>query len=119
MRHTRAHTGKRRSHHALKADGLAKCSNCGEAHRPHHMCLSCGFYKGRQVIDLVAEKAKRDARIKAKNERINNELGAAPETGLAKAEEASAPVEVKGEEQEAKVEKTTAPRKAKKESEEK
>lgn len=95
MRHTRAHTGNRRSHHALKPVALAKCSNCGEAHRPHHMCLSCGFYNGRQVMDMAAEKAKRDARIKAKEERIKNELGMASDTGVAKAEEASAPVEEK------------------------
>jgi hypothetical protein len=34
------------------------------------MCLNCGFYKGRQVIDLVAAKEARQARIKAKEERI-------------------------------------------------
>jgi hypothetical protein len=39
------------------------------------MCLACGYYNGRQVMDLTAEKAKRDARIKAKEERISNELG--------------------------------------------
>lgn len=75
MRHTRAHTKNRRSHHALKAVNLAKCSHCGEAHRPHHMCLSCGYYNGRQIMDLTAEKAKRDARIKAKESRIKNEVG--------------------------------------------
>ncbi len=79
MRHTRAHTANRRSHHGLKAANLSKCSNCGEAHRPHHMCLSCGFYNGRQVIDLASSKAKRDARIQAKEERIKNELGVTPE----------------------------------------
>ena len=35
------------------------------------MCLECGWYKGRQVMDLTAEKAKRDARIQAKKERIS------------------------------------------------
>ncbi len=75
MRHTRSHTGNRRSHHALKAANLAKCSHCGESHRPHHMCLSCGYYNGRQVMDLTADKAKRDARISAKQERIRSEVG--------------------------------------------
>lgn len=74
MRHTRAHTKNRRSHHALKEQDLSKCSNCGELHRPHHMCLKCGFYKGKQVLDLVAEKVKRDARIKAKKEKIKAEV---------------------------------------------
>ena len=89
MRHTRAHTKKRRSHHALKAENLSKCSHCGVLHRPHHMCLECGYYNGRQVMDLTAEKAKRDARIKAKLEQISNVLGVAGETGVAKVEEAS------------------------------
>ncbi len=70
MRHTRGHTGNRRSHHSLTAANLSKCSHCGAAHRPHHMCLECGYYNGRQVVDMTALKAKRDARINAKKERI-------------------------------------------------
>lgn len=71
MRHTRSHTGNRRSHHALKAADLSVCAHCGAQHRPHHMCLQCGYYNGRQVMDLEALKAKRDERIQAKKERIN------------------------------------------------
>lgn len=80
MRHTRAHSGNRRSHHALKAENLVKCSHCGASRRPHHMCLECGYYNGRQVMDLVGEKAKREARLKAKQEKIKNELGVGGET---------------------------------------
>jgi len=57
------------------------------------MCLNCGHYNGRQVMDLEAMKQKRDARMKAKQERIKNELGAPADTGLAQAEEASEPQE--------------------------
>jgi hypothetical protein len=39
------------------------------------MCLACGYYNGRQVMDLEALKAKRDARIKAKKERIKLDVG--------------------------------------------
>ncbi len=73
MRHTRAHTKNRRSHHALKAATLATCANCGAQHRPHHMCLECGFYKGRQVIDLAAQKEKREARMQAKKDAITSQ----------------------------------------------
>ncbi len=72
MRHTRAHTANRRSHHALKAPVLAVCTNCEAQHRPHHMCLSCGFYNGRQVMDLKAQKDKRDARMQAKKDAIGS-----------------------------------------------
>ena len=78
MRHTRAHTKNRRSHHGLKEPVLSKCSNCGESHRPHHMCLECGFYNGKQVMDLESLKTKRDARIQSKKERIKAE-GYVPE----------------------------------------
>ncbi len=106
MRHTRSHTGNRRSHHALKAATLSKCSHCGESHRPHHMCLSCGYYNGRQVMDLASEKVKRDARIKAKEEKIKNELGVTAPTPSTETVEAIA---------EPKAEKKTKQNKIKKE----
>ncbi len=68
MRHTRSHTANRRSHHALKAPNLSLCKNCGSEHRPHHMCLNCGFYKGKVVIDLLTKKKDREARLQAKRE---------------------------------------------------
>ncbi len=75
MRHTRAHTKNRRSHHALKAVNLSTCSHCGGKHRPHPMCLTCGYYNGKQVIDLEKEAKDREARKQAKQERIRAELG--------------------------------------------
>lgn len=66
MRHTRSHTANRRSHHALKAPALAVCKNCSATHRPHHMCLECGHYNGRQVMDLTAKKEARQARQQMK-----------------------------------------------------
>ncbi len=77
MRHTRSHTANRRSHHALKAPNVAVCSNCGATHRPHHMCLNCGYYKGRVVIDLLAKKQSREARMQAKREAIRGQVAPA------------------------------------------
>jgi len=75
MRHTRAHTANRRSHHALKAPTLAICSNCEAKHRPHHMCLDCGFYKGRMVMDMSAKKKGREERMQAKKDMIKEQKG--------------------------------------------
>ena len=80
MRHTRSHTANRRSHHALKAPTLATCSNCGAKHRPHHMCLECGFYKGRMVVDMKAKKEAREARLADKRSLREAQMGeTAPE----------------------------------------
>lgn len=80
MRHTRAHTANRRSHHALKGVNLAVCKNCGANHRPHHMCLDCGYYKGRQVMDLATKKTERDARRQARLEAISQTSSDMPDS---------------------------------------
>ena len=77
MRHTRSHTANRRSHHGLKSPEMAVCKNCGAMHRPHHMCLACGFYKGRVVIDLAAKAKARTERMQAKREAIKAQQGEA------------------------------------------
>jgi hypothetical protein len=44
------------------------------------MCLECGFYKGRQVMDLKAQKDKRAARMQAKREAIRANSGSEAES---------------------------------------
>ncbi len=45
----------RRAHHALKPVGSVECSSCGDRKLPHHICPSCGHYKGRQVLGQAVE----------------------------------------------------------------
>jgi len=93
MRHTPAHTANRRSHHGLKDPSLATCKNCGSFHRPHHMCLDCGFYNGRMVLDLAAKKKNREARMQAKRE-IRKGEAIEEETSAPTAEVETAPKEI-------------------------
>lgn len=55
---TRTRTGNRRSHLALKKMTLTKCSKCGEVKKPHHVCPTCGTFKGDQVIDFSKKDKK-------------------------------------------------------------
>jgi large subunit ribosomal protein L32 len=64
MRHTRAHTGNRRSHHALKAKTFAVCTNCEQPKETHIVCKNCGFYRGRKVVDVVKKAEKKQAKKK-------------------------------------------------------
>ncbi len=64
MRHTRSHTGNRRSHHAIKGQSLAVCANCGAKKQKHTVCKTCGKYKGRDIIDMVKKTAKKTAKKK-------------------------------------------------------
>jgi large subunit ribosomal protein L32 len=42
---------KRRTHQKLTPPNLSTCPECGEAILPHHACPSCGYYKGRKVVE--------------------------------------------------------------------
>lgn len=39
--------GKRRAHDFLTPKSLNTCSNCKNFVASHHVCDSCGFYKGK------------------------------------------------------------------------
>jgi large subunit ribosomal protein L32 len=67
MRHTRAHTANRRSHHALKARTFSLCSECGAPKMNHALCLNCGKYKGKMVVDVHAALAKKEKKIGERN----------------------------------------------------
>ncbi len=67
MRHTRAHTANRRSHHALKNPPIGK-DKAGNVHLRHRMDPTTGSYRGRVVVD-VAAKATRRAAKKSKQEK--------------------------------------------------
>jgi large subunit ribosomal protein L32 len=46
--------GMRRSHDFLVKMTVINCKNCGAIARPHCACLSCGYYKGKEVISPSA-----------------------------------------------------------------
>ncbi|MBB5022026.1 50S ribosomal protein L32 [Desulfurispira natronophila] len=49
---SRARRGTRRAHQALSPVATVSCPNCNEPKRPHRLCLSCGHYGEKQVIEV-------------------------------------------------------------------
>lgn len=52
-RHSKRRTSTRRAHDFLKNGGMSVCSNCGEPKVPHRVCVKCGYYKGRAVVEVA------------------------------------------------------------------
>ncbi|HHX01812.1 MAG TPA: 50S ribosomal protein L32 [Firmicutes bacterium] len=42
----------RRTHWKIKAVNAMECPQCHEPKLPHRVCSNCGYYKGRQVVEV-------------------------------------------------------------------
>lgn len=61
-RHSKARGKKRRTHWKATSGSLGACPQCKELKLTHRVCPVCGFYKGKQVIEIkVKEKKKKGA----------------------------------------------------------
>jgi large subunit ribosomal protein L32 len=70
-RHSKSKVGRRRMHLFLEEPNLVKCSKCGSSILPHRVCPFCGYYKGKEVIDVLGkleekERKKREKEMKMK-----------------------------------------------------
>ena len=51
-------------HHKLYRKFPQSCTNCNDFVLPHHVCPSCGHYKGKQVLE-VKQKADAEENVEA------------------------------------------------------
>jgi large subunit ribosomal protein L32 len=51
---------------ALKQKNLGSCPKCGEPVLPHRICSFCGYYNGKEVIDVLAKLEKKEKKQKEK-----------------------------------------------------
>ena len=57
-KYAKARQGRRRSHFGLSLPPLENCPQCHSPKLPHHVCLTCGSYAGREVIEIKSPKQK-------------------------------------------------------------
>ncbi len=65
MRHTRGHTGNRRSHHALEATQVVKDKETGNLRLPHHLDEVTGMYRGKQIAPARVTRVSKKEKIKS------------------------------------------------------
>lgn len=51
-RHSSTRRDKRRAHDFMTPPQLTVCSHCGVAILPHRICPECGYYRGKQAIEI-------------------------------------------------------------------
>lgn len=66
MRHTKSKRNRVRSHHALKPGRFALCGHCKAEMIPHTVCMNCGYYDNREIINVLAKLDKKDRKKKEK-----------------------------------------------------
>lgn len=49
---SKAKAKSRKNHWKLTAKNTSKCPNCSSPKLPHRVCPSCGYYKGKQIIEV-------------------------------------------------------------------
>ena len=66
QRKTKSRRNQRRSHIFLKKLNLVACQKCGHLVLPHTVCPNCGFYNGREVIDVMKKLTRKERKEKEK-----------------------------------------------------
>jgi len=51
-KHSNSRTGKRRAHDAKKLRQVEYCPKCSVVVPSHAVCPRCGWYQGRQVVEV-------------------------------------------------------------------
>lgn len=53
-------------HIHLDACFLVVCSKCGKKARPHTVCEHCGYYKGKEVMNVLKKLTKKEKKTRQK-----------------------------------------------------
>ena len=65
-KHTRSSVGQRRMHIFITPASLSVCQKCKAAVQPHTVCKKCGYYKGKEVINVLGSLTKKERKMKEK-----------------------------------------------------
>jgi len=58
-RHSTSRQNRRRAMWKLEKPPMAACPQCNQPKMPHFMCSSCGYYDGREIVNIEKEKERK------------------------------------------------------------
>lgn len=64
--HTKSKRNRRRANIFIEKATLTACPKCGKPALPHVVCPNCGYYKGKEVIDVMKKLDKKEKKQKEK-----------------------------------------------------
>lgn len=74
QKHTKSRRNKRRMHLFLKEPNLSPCPKCKKPILPHIVCFNCGYYQGKEVIDIFKKLDKKEIKRREKEIREGEKL---------------------------------------------
>jgi len=66
QRHTKSRRDIRRAHIHLTSPLLTKCPKCGRLTKPHTICPYCGYYRDKEIIDVLGKLSKKERKKREK-----------------------------------------------------
>ncbi len=55
-RHSNSRTGKRRANWKISPVNVTLCPECQEPKLPHRICMSCGSYNGKKILEVIEKE---------------------------------------------------------------
>ena len=65
---SRSRRDKRFANKGVKVCAFSSCSNCSEPILSHVVCKTCGFYKGRKVLNTKSERSVKRADVRTEKQ---------------------------------------------------
>ncbi|MEW6601481.1 MAG: 50S ribosomal protein L32 [Nitrospirota bacterium] len=55
-KHSKSRRDKRRANWKITVPNVSVCPECQEPKLPHRVCMSCGTYNGKKILEVVEKE---------------------------------------------------------------
>jgi len=55
-KHSKSRRDKRRANWKITVPNVSVCPECQEPKLPHRVCMSCGTYNGKKILEVIEKE---------------------------------------------------------------